>query len=98
MRCNIVEVGKRRDGGHRYWCLAHRADATAKYGVSAVQCVAAGDADITAEESKDIDFSAFEGGVALWGAVPPAYDTTTRPLDRGIHVHARLGVWAAEEG
>src|SRR5687768_1337518 len=26
--CNIVSVGKRRDGGTRYWCLAHRADAT----------------------------------------------------------------------
>src|SRR6267378_3294771 len=31
-RCKIVVVGKRRDGGTRYWCLKHRADATAKYG------------------------------------------------------------------
>lgn len=32
----------------------------------------------------------FPGGVALWGAVPPVYDTTTQPLDRGIHIHARI--------
>ena len=30
--CDIVSVGKRRDGGTRYWCLRHKADATAKYG------------------------------------------------------------------
>ena len=26
--CEIVSVGKRRDGGTRYWCLTHRANAT----------------------------------------------------------------------
>lgn len=31
----------------------------------------------------------YMGGIALWGAVPPVYDTTTLPMDRGIHVHAR---------
>ena len=31
----------------------------------------------------------YPGGVALWGAVPPIYDTTTLPMERGIHVHAR---------
>lgn len=90
MTCNIVEVGKRRDGGHRFWCLKHRADATAKYGVAAEQCVAASDSELAPEESTDLDLSAFGGGVGLWGAVPPAYDTTKRPLDRGVHVHARL--------
>jgi len=28
--CEVVAVGKRRDGGTRYWCLRHKADATAK--------------------------------------------------------------------
>ena len=90
MDCKIVEVGKRRDGGHRYWCVAHRANATAKYGLPADQCVASADAAITPGESRDLDLSAFPGGAALWGAVPPAYDTTRRPVDRGIHVHARM--------
>ena len=90
MDCSIVEVGKRRDGGHRYWCVAHRANATAKYGLAADCCVAADDEVIASNETRDLDLHAFPGGVALWGAVPPAYDTTSRPLDRGIHVHARM--------
>ena len=32
----------------------------------------------------------FPGGVALWGAVEPVYNTAHVPADRGIHVHARL--------
>ena len=39
MRCKIVDVGRRRDGGTKYWCLAHHANATAKYGVAAEKCV-----------------------------------------------------------
>ena len=31
----------------------------------------------------------YQGGVALWGAVPPVYDTTRKDFDQGIHVHAR---------
>jgi hypothetical protein len=40
-------------------------------------------------ETLNLDLAAYPGGVACWGAVPPVYDTTTLPLDRGIHVHAR---------
>ena len=36
-----------------------------------------------------MDIGQYPGGVALWGAVPPIYDTTNMPLDKGIHVHAR---------
>ena len=39
--CNVVAVAKRRDGGTRYWCSVHRADATAKYGKPATKCRAA---------------------------------------------------------
>ena len=89
MSCTIVPVGKRRDGGTRFWCIAHHANATAKYGVAAGNCVAAGDDPITLEETLDLDFADYPGGVALWGSVPAVYDTTTQPTDRGIHVHAR---------
>lgn len=37
MTCEIVNVGKRRDGGSRFWCLSHHANATAKYGVAAAE-------------------------------------------------------------
>lgn len=87
--CEIVSVGRRRDGGTRYWCLRHKADATAKYGVPAHKCRYADVPEIKETEILNIDISEYRGGVALWGAVPPVYDTTRLPLDRGIHVHAR---------
>ena len=87
--CRIVAVGKRRDGGTRYWCLAHRANATAKYGRESEHCRHALIPPLGGDEVIDIVLSEFPGGVALWGAVPPVYDTTDRPLDRGIHIHAR---------
>jgi hypothetical protein len=88
--CQIVSVGKRRDGGTRYWCVRHKADATAKYGVRGEKCRAAHIPPISAEETLELNIDKYEGGIALWGAVPAVYDTTTLPMDRGIHVHARL--------
>ncbi|WOB26412.1 MULTISPECIES: hypothetical protein [Xanthomonas] len=89
MVCEIIYVGKRRDGGSRFWCVSHHANATAKYGIAAEACVAAHDAPILPTESLDLDYKSFQGGIALWGSVPAVYDTTTLPTDRGIHVHAR---------
>lgn len=88
--CHIISIGKRRDGGTRYWCLKHKADATAKYGKPAPACRTAHLAPVMPEDILTIDLSTYPGGVALWGAVPPVYDTTNKPLDRGIHVHARV--------
>ena len=88
-KCKIISVGRRRDGGTRYWCLKHRADATAKYGVPASKCKYSDVPDLSQNEILDLDISMYLGGIALWGAVPPIYDTTRQPLDRGIHVHAR---------
>src|SRR3984893_15227399 len=95
--CNIVSVGKRRDGGTRYWCLRHKADATAKYGRPATQCRTAHIPPISAEDTQALDIDKYEGGIALWGAVPPVYDTTTQPIDRGVHVHARTTAGGAKE-
>lgn len=89
-KCRITAVGKRRDGGTRYWCLEHRADATAKYGRRAKACRYANIPPVSPSEVLSLNVSGYPGGVALWGAVPPVYDTTRRPLDRGIHVHARI--------
>ena len=92
MSCQIINVGKRRDGGSRFWCITHHANATAKYGVAAKECVAARDPPVLPDEKLDLDLNDYPGGVALWGSVPAAYDTTTLPADRGIHVHARQEV------
>lgn len=87
--CKIVATGKRRDGGTRYWCLAHRADATAKYGRPSRACRYAHIPPVTEKETLSLATNDYPGGIGLWGAVPPVYDTTTLPLDRGVHVHAR---------
>lgn len=88
--CEIVAVGRRRDGGTRYWCLRHKADATAKYGKRANACRAAHIAPISEQETFVLEVDKYKGGIALWGAVPAVYDTTSLPMDRGIHVHARV--------
>jgi hypothetical protein len=95
--CHIVSVGKRRDGGTRYWCLKHRADATAKYGKPATTCRTAHFLPIAETDILTLDFTMYPGGVALWGAVPPVYDTSTQPLDRGIHVHSRVTADSGKE-
>jgi len=87
--CDIKPVGKRRDGGTRYWCFVHKADATAKYGRRAKVCRAAHLPPILPEEILELDLDLYPGGIAMWGAVPPVYDTTRLPLDFGVHVHAR---------
>lgn len=88
--CDIVAIEKRRDGGTRYWCRAHRADATAKGGTMAARCRRADIVPIRADEILTLDLDKYLGGVAFWGAVPAVYDTTRRKMDRGIHVHTRL--------
>ncbi len=88
-QCIIVSVGKRRDGGTRYWCLEHKADATAKYGRRAHWCRYAHIPPIAANETRKLNVESSRGGVAIWGAVSPIYDTTRQLVDRGVHVHAR---------
>jgi transposase-like protein len=87
--CRIVFVGKRRDGGSRYWCIEHKANATAKYGRRARFCRYAHLPQLSPSEILKLDVQRYPGGVALWGAVPPVYDTTSLPIQRGVHVHAR---------
>lgn len=95
--CQVVAVGKRRDGAMRYWCPRHKADATAKYGVPATLCRASHIPPISAADTLALRIEEHAGGIALWGAVPPVYDTTKLPMDRGIHVHARARPGAEKE-
>jgi transposase-like protein len=95
--CSVIAVGKRRDGGTRYWCLRHKADATAKYGKPAQLCRGANISPISIDEIFTLDIDQYAGGVAMWGAVPPVYDTTTLPMDRGIHLHARRIISSSKE-
>jgi transposase-like protein len=73
----------------KHWCLTHRANATGFKGVRLDHCVASADEIIGPRETLVLDPASFPGGVALWGAVPAVFDTTSQIPDRGIHVHAR---------
>jgi hypothetical protein len=87
--CVIEQVGKQRNGKPRFWCTTHGAGATARYGVRMAECEAAY-RDSDDDDLFDLDPSGYPGGIAMWGAVAPIYDTTTLPRDVGIHVHARV--------
>ena len=88
--CRIESVGKRRDGGTRYWCLEHKADATAKYGTRAPACRYSHVPTPSPEQTLELALEDFPGGIAMWGSVPPVFDTTEQEVDKGIHVHARI--------
>lgn len=65
---SLLSAATRRDGGTRYWCLKHKADATAKYGKRASACRTAHVPPIPREEILTLDLGAYAGGIALWGA------------------------------
>jgi transposase-like protein len=44
---------------------------------------------IAEQERFLLDPASYAGGVALWGAVEPVYNTTKFKPERGVHVHAR---------
>lgn len=44
----------------------------------------------TNHSSLTLNIADYPGGVAIWGALPAVFDTSTQGFDRGVHVHARL--------
>src|SRR5258706_3310357 len=62
-QCQVVAVGKRRDGGTRYWCLLHKADATAKYGKPAKPCRAAHIPPIRPDDILSLNIDKYTGGI-----------------------------------
>ncbi len=87
--CDIVEVGKSRNGKFRYWCMAHGANATGRYGTRLQICEGAYLA-ISEADCFDLDGSKFPGGIGVWGAVEPIYNTSSFEFVPGVHVHARM--------
>lgn len=95
--CDIRPAGKRRDGKPRFWCHAHQASATGKYGIKLERCEGAY-RSLDSKKVLELNPSDFDGGVALWGAVKPAYDSTGFEEAEGIHVHARDSADDSEKG
>lgn len=86
--CVIEAVGKQRNGKPRFWCKTHEASATGKYGRRLDPCEGSY-RTVEKSQAKSIDPSEYPGGVGLWGAVKPVYDTSTVPVEEGVHLHAR---------
>ncbi|MXP09719.1 hypothetical protein [Pseudoblastomonas halimionae] len=95
--CDIRPAGKRRDGRPRFWCHAHQASATGKYGIKLERCEGAY-RSLESKEILELNPKDYDGGVALWGAVKPAYDSTGLEEVEGIHVHARDDAGDLEKG
>lgn len=79
----IIRAVASGDGSNRDWCLRHGHEARLQRGARVRRCRQSDSAPPL------IDLGLYPGGVGIWGAVPPVFDTTTQPVDRGIHVHAR---------
>lgn len=89
--CSIEQVGKQRNGFPRYWCTAHQASATGRYGARLNECESAYQ-HATPRKILEINPADYPGGTALWGAVPAVFDTSGLPPEVGVHVHARREV------
>lgn len=86
--CHICFVPLPRGDKPKYWCVAHEASATARFGGRLVRCEGAY-RSIPDYKRFTLDTSSYPAGVALWGAVEPVYNSTRWLGERGVHVHAR---------
>src|SRR5260370_35457750 len=87
--CSIEHVGKQRNGKPRFWCSVHQSSATGRYGIRLPACEGAYLDKAETRKILELDPADYPGGIALWGAVDAAYDTTSLKPESGIHVHAR---------
>lgn len=87
--CDVISVGKFRNGSPKAWCKTHAEFVRSGQGTT---CVASGTVYRLRCLSMDVD--KFDGGIGIWGSLPPAIDTAPSGLDfeallKGVHVHAR---------
>ncbi len=86
--CQILLVSFPRGAKSKYWCVAHDSSATARFGGRLDRCEGAY-RSIPDYRRFNLDTDLYPGGVALWGAVEPVYNSTRWQGERGVHVHAR---------
>lgn len=87
--CEVVGVGKFRNGRPKVWCKTH---AQVLKDFQASTCEHRGRS--LRLRCLSIDIDCYSGGIGIWGSLPPAIDTAESSIDtesilRGLHVHAR---------
>jgi len=91
--CDIEFVGLERNGQtRRFWCRKHFAKVHVNGAIPQSTCERAHIGSILESEVVRIDPISYDGGVALWGALPPAYNTSPEQEAYGVHLHAREAV------
>lgn len=91
-KCNIVYVGKNRNGTDRYWCTTHHAPASNGKGEKFHTCLAQSNpaADVP-QDSLTVNLEDESNGIALWAYVPAVYDTAKTDSALGIRVQTGNG-------
>ena len=76
-RCEIEVRPRNRRGCQQYWCMQHFAPAFGDGLNEPTQCAQPNFAPPAAHESLSLNPLDYPGGIALWGAVPAIFDSTS---------------------
>lgn len=89
--CNILQIGKFRNGSLKYWCTVHKAGFKGVLDKNTSKCVKSDILQISESEKFYLNPEEWEGGVGLWGSLNSVYNTSkySGHSEKGIHVHAR---------
>lgn len=88
-KCDIKKNGKYRNGKQKFWCSIHKSEAFQVDGKLNV-CEKFDVEEVSDQDKLYLDPDEWEGGVGLWGALKPVYNTTSNEnSEEGIHTHAR---------
>ena len=83
-------MGKRRDGGTRYWCLRHKADSTAKYGKPAIACRASHITPIGAKDRLELNIVNGTERCPVFGKIRCPIFCTLKDSNPGCYPEAAL--------
>lgn len=94
--CRIASEVKKRSGKPLWWCSTHGQEAGMPDGSPLETCPGAWFSAVAADRRVDID--AEDGVFSVWGALPPAIEIGTCPLEAGgVHVHHRATSASAKD-
>lgn len=87
--CKIESLGRNRNGSQRLWCHAHKCLVSTTRGITPDKCDLYGNESPPEFGELVLRPSDFAGGIAIWGALPPVYNSANENEHQAVHVHAR---------